>query len=51
MLLGDASAVFELDSRSPARDFALPDGKMTGAVDGSSDGAVDGSSDGAVLAL
>jgi hypothetical protein len=31
--------VVELESRSPARDFALPDGAMNGAMDGAMDGA------------
>jgi CRP/FNR family transcriptional regulator, cyclic AMP receptor protein len=39
VLVGDPSAVLELESRSPARDFALPDGTMDGAMDGSADGA------------
>jgi hypothetical protein len=39
VLLGDASMVAELESRSPARDFALPDGAMNGGMDGAMDGA------------
>lgn len=37
VLLGDASAVEELDSRSPARDFALPDGVSDAVPDDASD--------------
>ena len=32
VLLGDASSVYELESRSPARDFALPGGDGTAAA-------------------
>jgi hypothetical protein len=44
VLLGSAEAVLELESRSPARDFALPDGMLAGSRNGSSpDGSRDGS--------